>query len=189
MSEETPPQRIDHGALEGARLGVARSEHWPAVEKAFRDAHPTCAACADPEVPRGAVQVHHINPFHYCLDPGIGRPDLELDPRNLISLCETEASEVEQNHHLDIGHLGNFKEGNLLVAQDAAGRYHGMTSVDIQKDADWLTEERVGRLKPLDEMSPAEKQAFRARLDQELPPDAAILEKYGIVVVTLHPLV
>jgi hypothetical protein len=32
--------------------------------------------------------VHHIFPFHYCI--ALGRPDLELDDRNLITLCEDE---------------------------------------------------------------------------------------------------
>lgn len=172
---------IDHGALEAARHGFARSGSWPAVERAFLKANPLCAACAVPGAP---VQVHHWNPFHYLHDPAIGRPDLELDPRNLISLCETEEGTPGENHHLDIGHLGNFKEGNLRVAEDAAGRYHGMTNDAIRADAGWQDEEREGRLKPLDLMTVDEKHAFRVRLDAELPADPVILARYGI---TMRP--
>jgi len=37
---------------------------------------------------RAGLQVHHIFPFHYCI--ALGRPDLELDDRNLITLCEDD---------------------------------------------------------------------------------------------------
>jgi len=175
-SNATTP-RPDHGAEEAARLGKTRSEHWPAVEHAFRQAHPRCAACAD-GAPEVAVQVHHINPFHYVTH--VGRPDLELDPRNLIGLCEDEQGRPAQDHHLLIGHLGNFKEGNLLVKADAAGRYHAMQKPALLADPELQSEERNGRIKALDLMSPAELTAFRARLDTELPPDPTILAKYNL---------
>jgi 5-methylcytosine-specific restriction protein A len=172
-------ERTDRGADEAARHGVERSPHWPAVEREFREANPRCAACA-PGASEAAVQVHHVNPFHYV--KALGRPDLELDPRNLISLCETEHDRPAPDHHLLLGHLGNFKEGNLRVAADAAGEYRGMTEDAIRADADWLTEERQGRLKALDLMTSEERAAFRARLDAELPPDPAILAKYGLTI-------
>jgi 5-methylcytosine-specific restriction endonuclease McrA len=43
-------------------------------------------------------QVHHKVPFH-------DRPELELDPTNLVTLCGPK----HRNHHLDIGHLGDYK--------------------------------------------------------------------------------
>ncbi len=156
----------DHGAAEAARHGIARSPHWPAVERAFRAAHPHCLACA-PDAPETAVQVHHRAPFHYVV--ALGRPDLELDPRNLVSLCETEEGRPAENHHLLIGHLGNFREGNLEVLEDAATTFHGMTAAQIHADPRWQAEIKTGRLKPLDEMSDAEKTAFRAMLDQRFP--------------------
>lgn len=173
--------RPDRGALEAARHGAARSPHWPTVEREFREAHPHCIACLTEGNAIEGQQIHHVNPFHYLLDPEINRPDLELDPRNLVTLCEDEAGRPAQDHHLLLGHLGNFKEGNLLVREDAGGRYHGITADAIRGDADWRAEERTGRLKPLDEMTAEEKRAFRVRLDAELPPDPAVLERFGIV--------
>src|SRR6185312_2603434 len=156
----------DHGAAAAAEHGLARSPHWPHVEKAFRKAHPHCVACA-PDASDHAVQVHHRAPFHYVVS--LGRPDLELDPRNLVSLCETEEGKPAEDHHLLIGHLGNFRAGNLEVLEDAATTFHGMTSEAIRSDPRWLDKEKNGRIKPLDEMTDDEKAAFRVMLDVRFP--------------------
>lgn len=81
-----------------------RSPHWPAVEHAHIKLHPKCAAC-DGIV---RVQVHHKQPFHL-------HPELELDPKNLISLCMGPF-----DCHLLIGHGGNFKCWNPDVVSHAA---------------------------------------------------------------------
>jgi len=84
--------------------GGKRSSRWPSVERAFRAAHPTCAACGSKE----KIQVHHKQPFHLF-------PALELDPANLISLC------MGPNEcHLAIGHGNYFKAWNPNVDADAA---------------------------------------------------------------------
>jgi hypothetical protein len=57
------------------------------------------------------LDVHHIRPFHL-------HPDLELEPSNLITLCEADKGGV--NCHLFIGHLGNFKSFNVDVKADAS---------------------------------------------------------------------
>lgn len=121
--------------------------------------------------------MHHINPFHYVVY--LGRPDLELDQRNLICLCETEDGKPAPDHHVLIGHLGNFKLGNLLVAEDAV-RYRGLAQDAIRGDADWQSEERNGRLKALDLMTDEEKRDYRAKLDQELPPNENVLTRFGL---------
>jgi hypothetical protein len=46
-----------------------------------------------------------VIPFHI-------RPNLELDPSNLITLC--------RGHHLYVGHNGNWKLWNPRVREDAA---------------------------------------------------------------------
>jgi len=175
---------IDRGAVEAARHGIARSPHWPAVERAFRESHPTCLACAveanDEKKPERSVQVHHCHPFHYVV--ALGRPDLELDPRNLVALCEDEKGRPAEDHHLLIGHLGNFKEGNLNVAADASGVYHGLSKAVIRNDATWKDETRSGRLKPLDEMTAEEKRAYRSVLDRSIPPDRILIQRYGLQV-------
>ncbi len=91
---------IKHGinlvrhALRDIGTGAKRSNKWPTVEKHFRAAHPTCAACGGNK----RLNVHHCKPFH--LDPS-----LELDPNNLITLCMNT-----KECHLHIGHGGSFKQ-------------------------------------------------------------------------------
>jgi len=50
-----------------------------------------------------AVEVHHLIPFSIA-------PDLELDPHNLITLCERKKYGI--NCHLLVGHLGNYRRFN-----------------------------------------------------------------------------
>jgi 5-methylcytosine-specific restriction enzyme A len=86
--------------------GKPRSPHWPAVRKAHILAHPTCAACGA----REKVEVHHIQPFHLF-------PERELDPANLITLCESSTRAC----HLCIGHGGDYaRYYNSQVVTDAA---------------------------------------------------------------------
>ena len=54
---------------------------------------------------------HHIVPFHLA-------PDLELDPTNLLALCEAKRYGI--NCHLLVGHLGNFLRSNPFVVANAA---------------------------------------------------------------------
>ena len=84
-----------------------RSNKWPAVRKAYLVDHGTCAACGSVN----KLEVHHIKPFHL-------HPELELDPTNFISLCESGDHGI--NCHLQVGHLGNFKNENPNVVRDAA---------------------------------------------------------------------
>lgn len=88
--------------IKGKPLAL-RSPHWNNVRDAFVKKHPQCAACG------GAthLQVHHKQPFHL-------HPDLELDPANLITLCESKTK-----CHLKIGHLGSWKNFNPNVVEDA----------------------------------------------------------------------
>lgn len=88
-------------------LGTARSGHWPTVRKQHLELHPVCELCDGSE----KLEVHHVQPFHL-------HPDLELDPNNLITLCEADKDGV--NCHLLFGHLGNFKSFNKDVRADAA---------------------------------------------------------------------
>jgi 5-methylcytosine-specific restriction endonuclease McrA len=80
------------------RVEPARSSKWEEIRDAYIKAHPTCAACG-----RKATQVHHIKPFHLY-------PKLELDPQNLISLCDRD--------HLLFGHLDNYQSYNEHVRED-----------------------------------------------------------------------
>lgn len=98
--------RLLDAAQGKAPLSAARSPRWPAVRKVHLALHPTCAVCA------GAtkLEVHHIRPFHL-------QPDLELQPTNLVTLCESGKGGA--NCHLLFGHLGNYKSFNPSVLSDA----------------------------------------------------------------------
>jgi 5-methylcytosine-specific restriction endonuclease McrA len=85
--------------------GKKRSNQWPKVRKAFLAKNPTCALCGG----KKKLEVHHKMPFHL-------HPELELDPKNLITLCENDKGGA--NCHLLFGHLGNFKSFNHTVHED-----------------------------------------------------------------------
>lgn len=82
----------------------ARSPHWPSVRRAFLQQFPTCAACGSVE----HLNVHHVEPFHVA-------PALELEPKNLITLCEGP-----EKCHLRIGHDGDWRLWNPCVRAQAA---------------------------------------------------------------------
>ena len=81
-----------------------RSPQWPALEKKMLAEHPFCAACGSSM----KLQVHHKRPFHL-------HPELELDPTNLIVLCEQYGVDC----HINIGHGDSFAAYNPNVERDA----------------------------------------------------------------------
>ena len=119
---------------------IARSPEWPRVERAHLQRQRHCICCK-PGSTRAGLQVHHIFPFHDCV--ALGRPDLELDDRNLITLCEDEADRPGQNHHLLVGHLDDFESSNLAVVQDAARTFYGMDATAIKSDVTWLRKKAI----------------------------------------------
>ncbi len=78
-----PPEQLSEATVDG--WGEPRSSEWSAVRAAHVKRHPACLACGSVE----QLNVHHIEPFHL-------RPDLELEPTNLVTLC--------REHHFRIGH-------------------------------------------------------------------------------------
>ena len=48
-------------------------------------------------------QLHHIFPFHFCVV--LGRPDLELDERDEVTLCERREGDESKNQALDTSWL------------------------------------------------------------------------------------
>lgn len=87
-------------------ITTRRSPEWPRVEREYREKHPNCEICGRDK----HIQVHHKQPFHL-------HPELELDPDNLISLCEPPGRVFKC--HLIFGHVGNFKLFNPKIATDA----------------------------------------------------------------------
>jgi hypothetical protein len=94
--------------IEGkAPAGARRSSQWRKARKAHLKANRACACCGSTK----KVEVHHKIPFHFA-------PDLELDPDNLVSLCENKKYGI--NCHLLLGHLGNYRRVNTTVDADVA---------------------------------------------------------------------
>lgn len=97
----------------------ARSPRWPAARKAWLAVQPACAACGSIK----DLEVHHKRPFHLF-------PQLELDPANFITLCETFGTV----HHLDVGHSfagkRSWKIFNPNVETDAAALYADLNDSD-----------------------------------------------------------
>jgi 5-methylcytosine-specific restriction enzyme A len=84
--------------------GKKRSTGWRRVRAEHLRRQPRCAVCGGTRV----LEVHHVQPFHL-------HPDLELDPKNLITLCESPGLAC---HHV-FGHLGDWKSWNIHVRRDA----------------------------------------------------------------------
>ena len=123
-------------------------------------------ACVVNKVPRPiSLQVHHIIPFHYCV--ALGRPDLELDDRNLISLCESVKGKECNNHHLLVGHLDNFKSANLSVTNDCRF-YASLSKQEIESNSKWIAE-KVCKLIPLDLMTSDEIASLKNFLTAQFP--------------------
>lgn len=164
-----------HGTAAAEEHGIRRSPHWPTVEKHVLASNPKCLACSDEQenariaqvqhATRG-LQVHHaLVPFHFAIL--LGRPDLELDARNLIVLCEDEAGVQTQDHHNLIGHLRNFRS----YAPDAAGlaaRFTGASREALLADAGFVA--LCAKLpKEWAQMTDDDKRDMRSMLDQKLP--------------------
>jgi hypothetical protein len=99
-------RRIVDAVKGKAPLSASRSPEWPATRKAHLADHPQCEVCGGTK----SLEVHHILPFHL-------HPELELDDKNLITLCESDENGV--NCHLFFGHLGDFHSYNCSVVSDS----------------------------------------------------------------------
>lgn len=77
-----------------------RSSKWKYVRSEHIKNYPECAACGR----KTGLDVHHIKPYHI-------NPELELDPNNLITLCDKYC-------HFVFGHLMDWKSWNENVRED-----------------------------------------------------------------------
>lgn len=77
-----------------------RSSQWPRVRREHLRRYPRCAACDRHQ----DLEVHHIIAYS-------DRPDLELEPSNLITLCADPC-------HIVHGHLMSWTRINPRVRQD-----------------------------------------------------------------------
>lgn len=115
-------KKADHGAMTAIEHGIKRSPLWRHVEKEHLLREPACVVCGY----KGRwVQVHHVKPFHL-------HPDLELDPHNLITLCERSG----RDHHLLLGHFDDWKSYNEHIRADAK-HYAHKNAAQIRADLIW----------------------------------------------------
>ena len=123
-----PSGRGDHGARIARRYRRERSPDWPRVEQEHLLREPACVSCGYKDQ---GLQVHHIRPFHLY-------PDLELDPHNLITLCQVRGRE----HHLLLGHLDDWESYNPNVRNDVR-RFHKENAKQISAEPAWQQEVRL----------------------------------------------
>lgn len=148
----------DSGGSIAQKYGLARSPLWPRVERAVLAKFSKCVTCSGAET----LQVHHIIPFHFC--HLVYRGDLELDERNLMVLCEANVND----HHLLVGHLGNFESYNPGGRAAIEGAYVGLSAQQIKADPTWQALIK-SRPAPWDRMTHEVRLALRQYLDTNLP--------------------
>lgn len=91
---------------------------------------PTCEACGG----RRLVDVHHTQPYDL-------KPELELEPSNLITLCMA----AERHCHLLIGHGDDFLAFNPNVVADALAALHARGANDEATVSEIVESARSGR--------------------------------------------
>ena len=94
--------RVQGKAPKNAR----RSSRWRKVRDEFLRGR-CCEICGG----KRFLVAHHEIPFHLA-------PDLELEPSNLIALCEAKRYGI--NCHLLVGHVGNWQRCNVNARADVA---------------------------------------------------------------------
>jgi 5-methylcytosine-specific restriction protein A len=100
---------------------VPRSGKWPAVQAAHIKAHPYCAACGAKDDAHTGLNVHHILPYHLY-------PEHELDPLNLVTLCEPKGDKWSRFCHLALGHRGDFKSFEPDIVKIAHDQFRRIQS-------------------------------------------------------------
>lgn len=95
---------LDFFKLKKIRFAV-RSSKWSKIRKEHLDNYPNCAACGKSI----KVEVHHIEPVHI-------NPNKELDPNNLVTLCDSPC-------HIVFGHFMDYKSWNPSVIKDCMVYY------------------------------------------------------------------
>lgn len=104
-----------------AKPDEGRSAHWPALRKRHLASEPNCIVCGG----KDHLTVHHIRPFHLY-------PELELDPKNLATMCEHPS----HNCHLIWGHFLSFRESwNPNVRRDATAYFAKLQSRPTGREA------------------------------------------------------
>lgn len=97
LAEEAAILKRDYSSAIGDRK---REPDWIRVREDHLANQAECVACGN----ANNLTVHHIKPVSLA-------PHLELEPSNLLTLCE--------RHHLEIGHHGDWRVVNPNVVAEA----------------------------------------------------------------------
>jgi hypothetical protein len=106
---------------------------------------------------------------------------LELDPRNLLTLCIRPDCE----HHVLLGHLDDYESYNpkvLRFVQALAGK----SNRQIRADAAWQ-QAHAAKPKHFDDLTPAEQSAFKKKLDRKFRPIPAIVARAARARAKINP--
>jgi len=95
---------IKFNIAEAKTILSMRSGKWRSVRNNFLEGNPCCKVCGSKE----NLTAHHIIPFHIDKNK-------ELDPNNLIPLCQNKT----MNCHFIFGHLLNWNKFNPNVIEDS----------------------------------------------------------------------
>ena len=164
---KTPQKNIDVGLLVASTVGIyERSSKWSKVQAQHLLKQPYCIACGKNVKYTNGLQVHHIIPYHICIE--LGRADLELDERNLISLCQTQENITTPNHHLIIGHLNDWESFNKTVKTNASKTFYAQSSAQIKLNLTWL-KMCLKKPKRITDMSSLEKQQLTQYINKKFP--------------------
>lgn len=134
-----------------------RSPLWSKRQKAHLKIQPFCLVCGDSR----SLQAHHKYPFHFVI--AVGRPDLELDERNLFTLCTDTADQ----HHVLVGHLDDYESYNPDLEQMIA-LTRGLLSSQIRSLRVYIDAVKR-RPRHLPSMLPRDRDALRDELDLLMP--------------------
>lgn len=137
---------------------IKRSNHWDELrDKLIKERGSKCeisGATTD-------LEAHHIIPFHFCVL--LGRPELELEKKNIIIL-----SGGPINYHLLIGHLGNFESFNKDILN--IRKWQKIAAVlDIKENEMWI-KTKIKRPKEWKDMTKRNKTDLRKLMDRLFPP-------------------
>jgi len=93
--------------LKKTHKGRRRNKGWRKLRNAFVKGK-TCEVCGS----KKKLEVHHILPFHMY-------PLFEMEPTNLMVLCDGSNRYGIKSCHLAVGHLGNYRRSNIDSFTDA----------------------------------------------------------------------
>ena len=157
------PHSINNeGILIDSEDDFKKSPEWIKVATAHLQTHPYCLACGCKPV-AGELTVHNKYPYQLC--NAVGRPDLACDERNLITFCDGIGSE---EHHLLLGHLGDWSSYNPEAITDATTTFFQRKSAYIRSNEVWLAK-RHNKPSSLEDMSESEINTLKTKLDLVYP--------------------